>query len=273
MKRKARAPAKLNLALVVGPRREDGRHEVATVLQRLELADEITIEPAPELRVGGFEEDTLVRAALEALAAATRPEQRWLATIRKQIPVAAGLGGGSSDAAIALRLANETLPEPLPPAALHELAAGLGADVPFFLAPGPQLGEGVGSELTPLDLPQDYWAVLVLPPGESKSSTADVYAAFDAREGEQGYPERRAALDEALARVREPSDLAALPLNDLASSPLAAELLAQGAFRADVTGAGPTVYGLFEQREQAVTAERELRRHGQTWMSAPAWYG
>jgi 4-diphosphocytidyl-2-C-methyl-D-erythritol kinase len=269
----ARAPAKLNLALIVGPRRDDGRHEVATVLQRLELADEITVEAAPELRVDGFEEDTLVRATLQALATAANREHRWRTTIRKQIPVAAGLGGGSSDAATALRLANETLPEPLPPAALHELAADLGADVPFFLAPGPQLGEGVGTELTPLDLPQDYWAVLVLPNAENKSSTADVYAAFDARKGEQGYPERRAELDETLARVRESRDLAALPPNDLASSPLAAQLLAEGAFRADVTGAGPTVYGLFEQRDQAVAAERELRRHGQTWVSATAWYG
>ena len=144
----ARANAKLNLALVVGPRRDDGLHEVATVLQRLELADEIAIEPAPEISVEGFAEDTLVRAALEALADAASPRTSWKATIRKEIPVAAGLGGGSSDAATALRLANETLEEPLPPGELHDLAVDLGVDVPFFLAPGPQLGEGTGTDLT-----------------------------------------------------------------------------------------------------------------------------
>ena len=98
-------------------------------------------------------------------------EPRWHATITKRIPVAAGLGGGSSDAATALRLANETLDEPLPADALHALAATLGADVPFFLAEGPQLGRGDGSELEPLDLPQDYWVVLALPLGATKEST------------------------------------------------------------------------------------------------------
>ena len=270
---RAAANAKLNLALVVGPRRADGRHEVATVLQRLELADRIALEPAPELCVDGFPEDMLVRRALEALAAAAGVEPRWKATIDKEIPVAAGLGGGSSDAATALRLANEMLDEPLPETALHGLAAGLGADVPFFLASGPQLGEGAGDELTAHELPQDYRVVLVLPHGAGKVSTAAVYQAFDERGGERGYGERRLRLAEALANVHEPRDLAALPPNDLALSPLAVELLAHGAFRADVTGAGPAVYGLFEQREPALAAERELRRHGQTWVTATAWYG
>src|SRR3954447_8008320 len=109
----ALATAKLNLSLVVGPLREDGRHEVVTVLQRIELADRITLEPADELRVDGFAEDTLVRSALEHLAEAAGTTPRWVARIRKQIPVAAGLGGGSSDAATALRLPHETLAEPL----------------------------------------------------------------------------------------------------------------------------------------------------------------
>jgi 4-diphosphocytidyl-2-C-methyl-D-erythritol kinase len=271
--RRAPATAKLNLALVVGPRRDDGRHDVLTVLQRLDLADRIAVEAGLELRVDGFAEDTLVRTALEALAAAAGVEPRWHARIWKRIPVAAGLGGGSSDAATALRLANETLPQPLVPARLHELAAGLGADVPFFLTSGPQLGQGVGSELTPLELPQDYWVLLVLPHDARKDSTAAVYAAFDGRAGEQGFAERRAALERALADLRRPRDLAALPANDLASSPLAGELRELGAFRADVSGAGPIVYGLFHHREHAEGAERELRRHGRTWISVPAWYG
>ena len=269
----ARANAKLNLALVVGPRRDDGLHEVATVLQRLELADEIAIEPAPEIRVEGFAEDTLVRAALEALGEAASPRTSWKAAIRKEIPVAAGLGGGSSDAATALRLANETLEEPLPPGELHDLAVDLGVDVPFFLAPGPQLGEGTGTDLSALELPQDYWVALVLPRGETKPSTGAVYAAFDERCGEEGWAERRAGLDAALARVARPRDLAALPSNDLASSPLAGELLSLGAFRADVSGAGPVVYGLFDVEEHAAAAAQALREHGQTWVTTTAWYG
>jgi 4-diphosphocytidyl-2-C-methyl-D-erythritol kinase len=262
--RRAPATAKLNLALVVGPLRDDGRHEVVTVLQRLDLADRIAVEPAPRLRVEGFPDDTLVHRALEALGGS------WEARIWKRIPVAAGLGGGSSDAATALRLANETLPEPLSPERLGELAAQLGTDVPFFLTSGPQLGTGAGADLTPLDLPQDYWVLLLLPQGAAKQSTADVYAAFD---GAGGYEERRAGLERALAEVRRPRDLAALPANDLASSPLAEELLRLGAFRADVTGAGPTVYGLFHHRRDAAAAEREARRHGRTWITVPTWYG
>src|SRR5215210_74336 len=262
--RRAAATAKLNLALVVGPLRHDGRHEVVTVLQRLDLADRISVEPAPELRVEGFPEDTLVRRALESLAGAAGTEARWEARIWKHIPVAAGVGGGSSDAATALRLANETLPEPLKAEPLAELAAGLGSDVPFFLTYGPQLATGTGADLAPLDLPQDYWVVLVLRQGESKASTAAVY---------EGFEQRRARLDDKLPLVRRPRDLASLPSNDLAASPLAGELLELGAFRADVSGAGPIVYGLFLHREPAVAAERELRRHGRTWLTVPTWYG
>ena len=270
---RASAAAKLNLALVVGPRRDDGHHEVATVLQRIDLVDRIAVEPASELSVGGFAKDTLVRSPLEELAAAAGAEPRWAVRIWKQIPVAAGLGGGSSDAATALRLANEMLPEPLSAETLHELAAGVGADVPFFLTAGPQLGEGTGTDLKPFDLPQDYWIALVLPKDANKESTASVYAAFDQRGGEKGYAERRARLDETLAAVRRASDLADLPPNDLASSPLTDELRELGAFRADVSGAGPTVYGLFQHRKPAAAAERALRRVGRTWLSVPTWYG
>ena len=271
--RRIPAPAKLNLALVVGPRRDDGRHEVTTVLQRLDLADRVTIEQADRLRVAGFDEDTLVRAALERLAAAAGVEPRWQARIDKRIPVASGLGGGSSDAAAALLLANRRLAKPLDSSALHGLGAEIGTDVPFFLRSGPALGTGAGDELQPLHLPQDFWVVLVLPEGAAKSSTADVYAGFDARGGEDGYAQRRDALLEALRAVRRPRDLAALPPNDLATSELAARLLDQGAFRADVSGAGPIVYGLFMQRPAAERAARHLRPLGQTWVTVPAWYG
>jgi 4-diphosphocytidyl-2-C-methyl-D-erythritol kinase len=271
--RRAPAPGKINLALVVGPRRDDGKHEVVTVLQRVDLGDRVAIAEAPRLDVTGFPGDALVRDALSALAAATGVEPRWHATIEKRIPVAAGLGGGSSDAATALRLANETLDAPLPPADLHALAAALGADVPFFLRDGPQLGRGDGSELEPLDLPQDYWIVLALPNGAAKPSTATVYRRFDEHGGAKGWEARREALERTLAGVRRPRDLAALPLNDLASSPLAAQVQSLGAFRADVTGAGPAVYGLFHHRRHAEVARRALRGVARTWLTVPVWYG
>ena len=271
--RRAPATAKLNLALVVGQKRPDGLHEVATVLQRLDLADRVEVEPAPRLRIEGFPDDTLVRGALEALAEAAGVEPAWEARIWKRIPVAAGLGGGSSDAATALRLANQTLTEPLHADQLKALGRRLGADVPFFLSSGPQLGEGTGADLTPLELPQDYWVVLVFPRDRRKASTTAVYQAFDGRDGADGYADRRVELERALAAVRRPRDLAQLPPNDLASSPLARELLDLGAFRADVSGAGPVVYGLFHHRAAAAAAERELRSRGRTWLTVPTWYG
>jgi 4-diphosphocytidyl-2-C-methyl-D-erythritol kinase len=270
---RAPAPAKVNLALVVGPLRDDGKHEVLTVLQRIDLVDRIELDEASELRVEGFAEDTLVRAALQELAEAAGVDSRWRVRIEKRIPVAAGLGGGSSDAATALRLANETLPEPLPAEELGSLAARIGADVPFFLADGPQLGSGDGSELQPLDLPQDFWVVVLLPRDAAKTSTAEVYAAFDTRHGVEGFAERRQALLDGLAQVKRPRDLAALPPNDLASSPIAEAIREAGAFRADVSGAGPTLYGLFHHRRDASAARRALRRLGRAWIAAPAWYG
>jgi 4-diphosphocytidyl-2-C-methyl-D-erythritol kinase len=270
---RAAATAKLNLALVVGPVRDDGKHEVTTVLQRLALADRVEVRPGPGLTVEGFADDTLVRAALTELALEADVRPRWLTRITKRIPVAAGLGGGSSDAATALRLANETLEHPLPQQRLHALARRLGADIPFFLREGPQLGADEGATLRPLDLPQDYFVVLLAPNDARKRSTEEVYRAFDEQHTADGYEERRAGLLDALENANRPRDLAALPPNDLAWSPLADELHALGAFRADVTGAGPTVYGLFLHRARADAAREQLRRRGRTWLTAPAWYG
>jgi 4-diphosphocytidyl-2-C-methyl-D-erythritol kinase len=268
--KRAPAAAKINLALVVGPTRDDGRHELLTVYQRVALADRISVSRADRLRVDGFAPDTLVRRALESVSDGNRAT--FAARIQKRIPVAAGLGGGSSDAATALRLANELRDEPLPNERLHAFARELGADVPYFLEDGPQLGSGDGTQLEALELPQDYWVVLVIPKQETKRATGDVFAAFDERGGERGFEERRSALLEALETVRRPRDLAVLPPNDLSTSPLADELLELGAFRADVTGAGPTVYGLFLHRDHARKARKQISHRGRTWLTAPAWY-
>jgi 4-diphosphocytidyl-2-C-methyl-D-erythritol kinase len=268
--KRAAAAAKINLALVVGPRRASGLHDVVTVYQRVALADRISISRSPQLRVDGFSGDTLVRRALERVSDGEGAS--FAARIEKRIPVASGLGGGSSDAATALRLANELRDDPHPPEVLDAYARELGADVPFFLADGPQLGTGDGSVLAPLELPQDYWILLVMPRDTYKASTKDVYGAFDARRGAQGFEARRDALLALVESLRRPRDLAALPPNDLASSPITAELTALGAFRADVTGAGPAVYGLFLHGAQAREARKHVSPFGRTWLTVPAWY-
>src|SRR5213079_2725147 len=172
---RAPAPAKINLALVVGPTRDDGKHEVVTVLQRIDLYDEVDVARSDrrgsDVSMSSSEGahppvvENIVTCALGDLSRAAGVEPRWKASIEKRIPVAAGLGGGSSDAATALRLAAQTLERSPGRRELHLLAAGLGADVPFFLEPGPQLAEDDGTRLSPLDLPQDYWVVVVLPTG------------------------------------------------------------------------------------------------------------
>lgn len=267
--KRARAFAKLNLALVVGPVRADGKHEVATVLQKIDLCDDIELMPADELTVAGFSEDTLVREALERLAEAAGVPSSWLVRIEKRIPVAAGLGGGSSDAAAALDLANSSLPTPLLRAELHALAAAVGADVPFFLRAGSQLGTGDGSDLAKLALPTDYVVLLVLPEGASKESTASVYRRFDERDGAAGFEERRSELRRSLRHVQHAHDLARLPKNDLVSAPIQQELETLGAFRADVTGAGPVVYGLFDEPKAAEDAASALSGPTQTWLVRP----
>jgi 4-diphosphocytidyl-2-C-methyl-D-erythritol kinase len=273
--RRVPAAAKINLALVVGPRREDGLHEVVTVLQRIDLCDSVTIDPAPQLVVEGYRKDTLVRSALSKLAAASDDGVAWRVRLDKRIPLAAGLGGGSADAAAALSLANRQLAAPLPDDRLRGLATEVGADVPFFLTPGPKLAEGMGERLRVLDIPQDYWIVLALPRLARKRSTGDVYRRFDESVGGEGFEERRAALLRALEAVRRPRDFAAFPPNDLAAAAgrptLVDELLERGAFRADVSGAGPAVYGLFHHRSEAARAGRRLRARARVWVVAPVW--
>jgi 4-diphosphocytidyl-2-C-methyl-D-erythritol kinase len=272
---RAPAAAKINLALVVGPRRADGLHEVVNVMQRVDLCDTVEVEPAAALQVEGYRQDTLVRSALTRLAAAAGENGCWRVRLEKRIPLAAGFGGGSADAAAALLLANAMLSSPLETGDLEDFAAEVGSDVPFFLSPGPKLAEGAGEYLRPLELPQDFWIVLALPRRVKKVSTASVYERFDELGSAEGYAERRVELLDALASVRRPRDFAAFPPNDLALAAgrpgLVDELAARGAFRADLSGAGPAVYGLFHHRAEAARAARGLRPRARVWLVAPVW--
>lgn len=270
---RARAFAKINLGLVVGPERPDGKHEIATVLQRVDLHDELEVERVVDRGtvVEGYPDDTLVRRALGLLDEQTGNAGGWRVRLDKEIPIAAGLGGGSSDAAAALRAANELAQAPLADERLHRIAAEVGSDVPFFLTPGAKLATGDGTELERAQLPYDYWVTLVLPHGQRKPSTAAVYAAVDPARTRE-FPRRRRALVEALAVLESPEQLAELPRNELAgvaASPTIAELTALGAFRADVSGAGPSIYGLFVSEEDARQAGHTLRRNAATWVATP----
>ncbi|MCR9246714.1 MAG: 4-(cytidine 5'-diphospho)-2-C-methyl-D-erythritol kinase [bacterium] len=175
------APAKLNLVLRIVGRRADGYHLLESLFHPIALADELwvgatapatgvalTVASAGE-RSAVAAADNLVVRALERLRAAAsnsasgRAVPGFEAHLRKRIPVGGGLGGGSSDAATALALGNALLDRPLAAATLHELAVGLGADVPFFLLGGSAWGCGIGDELTPVDAPSWHFVLLVPP--------------------------------------------------------------------------------------------------------------
>ncbi len=184
----------MNLTLRLLGLREDGYHEVETVLQALALHDELVVRPAPagisleidfpsEGHAAGFDvptgpENLVCRAARKFISEAAI-ETGVEFFLRKRIPPGAGLGGGSSDAAAALLLLDELFDRPLDRQALMRLAGGLGADVPFFLEAGRQLGKGIGDQLTPLVEEQPLHFLLILPP--FGCSTAAVYEKQRAR--------------------------------------------------------------------------------------------
>src|SRR3954453_13865241 len=255
------------MCLFLGGTRADGRHELVSVMQSLAWGDEVTAEPADrdEVVCPGVDGPNLAAAA----RAAAPHDEPLRIVIDKRIPVAAGLGGGSADAAAVLRLVQERAPSPF----LHDLApiaAGLGADVPAQLRPGRALATGAGEVFAWLD-PPPHFGVLVVP-SEHRLSTADVYREADRLELPRSPIDLAARLGE-VHRGTEPF-LAGpfglspeLLVNDLEPAALhlcpaiAGELdrvKALGADHAMVSGSGPTVLGLFADPAAAETAAREL---------------
>jgi 4-diphosphocytidyl-2-C-methyl-D-erythritol kinase len=260
-----RAPAKLNLCLYVGPRRDDGLHEIRSLFEPLELADELLVAEAGEDQVvcEGIEGPDLTATALAALR-----EQGWdgpplRIEVTKRVPVAAGLGGGSADAAAVLRLAMGEVE------GLRAIAAGIGADVPSQLQPRPCLVAGAGEVIEPAPPPGEH-AVVLIPQAEGLA-TAEVYAEAD----RLGSPRGEAELEAIRRRLRDAVEAGGSPLtyrehlvNDLQPAaislrPAIEEALAAleeaGAAHAMVTGSGPTAFGLFPTAAEADAAAAELR--------------
>lgn len=250
---RARAPAKVNLCLVLGPvRAHDGRHELVSVMDTVSLADELVLETAAgtedELVCPGVEGPNLVSAAL----AAFRAETGWdgaavRITVTKRIPVAGGMGGGSADAAAALRLAAAQAGT-RDDALLECIAARLGADVPSQVRGGRVLASGAGERLEPAAAGGPY-GLLVLPV-EAALSTALVYGEADRLGRVRTMPE----LEEARRRLGREDVLAGHVRNDLQEPARAlcpaidaalAQAAAAGADEVLVSGSGPTVLGLF----------------------------
>jgi 4-diphosphocytidyl-2-C-methyl-D-erythritol kinase len=266
------APAKLNLCLYLGPRRDDGLHELCSLFEPLALADSIEVSEAErdEVICPGVEGENLAARALAALR-----ERGWegpplRVEIEKRIPVAAGLGGGSADAAAILRLARDPTAWPAGVPDLNEIAAELGADVPSQLNPSLALVQGAGERIDPLPYPAPHAVVLL--PGAGGLSTAAVFAEAD----RLGLGRDAAELESLAERLRAAAGAGASPLdypdllhNDLepAARSLRPDigdaldaLRAAGAPLAFLTGSGPTATGLFPTLAGAKSVAARLGR-------------
>lgn len=262
-----RAFAKVNFALDVIGLRVDGYHDITTVMQSISLSDEVEIERIAEgfeftfepegAEIGPPERNTTYVAwkSLQRLAGGALPVSMRL---RKWVPVGAGLGGGSADAAAVLVGLNELFGLGLRTDELREVGARVGADVPFCISGGTALGEGVGEMLTPLPGPPAQHLVLAKP--HRSADTGEIYRAHDAAgTGSAHYVEPVVSALHALSL----RDLAAAVGNDLASvtrdlvpevAELERELLAREALGAAMSGSGTAVYGIFDDEGAAERA-------------------
>ena len=276
------APAKLNLTLAVNGRRPDGYHLIESVMQAIDLADRLELSPAAGgtvIRCDGpgvpTDDTNLAARAVQALRAAAPPERGPLGgvaiRIHKRIPVAAGLGGGSANAAAALIGANALWGLGLDRAALARIAVQLGADVPFCLYGGTAIARGIGEELEPVRGAAPLAGVIVNP--GFPVSTAHVYRRYDELHGAAASSQngaagprfrpdgigRAAAMADALVRG-DVEAVAALLYNDLQPAAeslypeiaaLRREVLAAGAAGAVLCGSGPSVFGLAVDEDHA----------------------
>jgi len=263
------ANAKINLGLRIVGRRENGLHLLHTLFQEIDFGDDVTLTNRPKLKVilevpgpaaGGVptDESNLCLRAARLFKARVGAGQGVHIRLEKRIPVGAGLGGGSSDAAAVLRGLSELWEAGLSAMELEKLALRLGADVPFFIRGGLQLGEGIGEVLTPLERELPCTVVLVIPP--FGVDTAWAYGQFASRSDFPAPP----AFDELIAR--DPITWEAFT-NDFEEvvfprygqlAEIKRGLLEAGAVYASLSGSGSVVVGLFEELPPTGKLQRDL---------------
>lgn len=261
-------PAKVNLSLEVLGRYPDGYHRIASVMQTISLADTLTLEPSGEIRFRcdrpglNIDDNLVVRAArlLQATAGYQGGANIFLA---KDIPEAAGLGGGSSDAAATLKGLHELWGLGLPQERVKKIAAGLGSDVPFFLFGGTALVEGRGEMVTPLPASGRIWLVLLRPPLILPEKTRRLYGALTPQHYTAG--EHTELLTDALRGGQLLSEEMFFNAFEQVASGVFTGLeeyqrrfREAGAGRVHLAGSGPTLFALFEHRGQAEEALTNL---------------
>lgn len=276
------ARAKVNLFLHVLGRRPDGRHTLDSLAVFPEIGDVLTIEPSAmrTLSLGGpfgidlgAGDDNLVMRAVGALADAAGEARGAALHLHKALPVASGIGGGSADAAAALRLALRLWGLSLPPARLEAVALSLGADVPVCLASRPAMMGGIGERLGPAPALPGFWLVLANP--LRGLSTAAVFSALERRDNPPG-PAAPAgfadlgALVAWLARQRNDLEAPARTLLPAVGAVLGALRWQPTCRLARMSGSGATCFGVVATEAEAVEAAAEIRRAEPGWWVAPA---
>jgi 4-diphosphocytidyl-2-C-methyl-D-erythritol kinase len=264
------APAKLNLGLEILGKRADGYHEIRTIMQAISLCDTLSAVPAAEVSLTVDRDeldyaDNLVYKAVRAWSlAAGSPRSQLAVSLEKRIPTSSGLGGASSDAAATLRLANALYRDQISTGELHQVAASIGSDVPFFLSNSTAFVAGRGEIIEPLPVIRQTWFVLVTPDVAINRKTATMYANLTHADFSDG-----SAIEEhvQLAKCKQLTGTVQLSnafeavllrmMPDLARIPDALRTL--GANRVSLTGAGPTWFAMVDSQSDAETLACEMR--------------
>ena len=260
-----RAHAKINLDLRLGPRRADGFHPIDTLFVRTDVADLLSVTPSTDgslsLEIEGDQTltagpDNLVLRAAQALQACSKTTQGARLRLKKEIPQGAGLGGGSSDAAAALRLLQKFWALKISEMDLLEIGAQLGSDVPFFLQSSPARGTGRGEVLEPIPLTKLPWAVLIHPGFGSPTAEAYTRYAADRQPGEEGAPTPLPLISEKTYELRPRNDLEPAVERKYLWIRAARDWLARqaGVLVARMSGSGSTVFGLWATEAEARAA-------------------
>lgn len=256
----SRSWAKINLGLQVLNRLPDGYHEIATGFCFINWSDRFEMKKAEkfhlETSLPGLpvDQSNLIVKAVQTLGRYVDFDDRWSVLVDKLIPMGAGLGGGSSNAATMLRMLNRSMNNMLSPSDIHQLVSGLGADIPVFLHGKPGIGKGIGAEITFCDIQPDAWIVTVFP--DVHVSTAEAYRNCTP-DNQPDFPLERVLLQEPM------EEWPYLLSNDLEPwailhHPVIGDIKDQfyelGAVYASMSGSGSSVYGLFQQEFVAVDA-------------------
>lgn len=260
--------AKINLGLHVRERLPTGYHRIETGLCFLEWKDRFEVREAPTMKLQLSDdsipdgEDNLINRAIGVLERYVGLKRNYLIRVEKRIPAGAGLGGGSSNAALTLRMLNKIEELGLSESELIDLSRDLGADVPFFIRGKTGIAEGIGHEINEIEIQPDLWIVTCFP--EEQSSTAEAY------EYSEPNPEPEFDLERVLTE-ENPEEWRYMLSNDLeqavfprinVSGNLKDQFYELGAIYASMSGSGSAVYGLFEQDFVAISAYEGLLELG-----------